>query len=150
MDIIATRNSFGDFGRVVKGQIIPDLQKSQAEKLIGSGAYRQATGDDHKASQDAKGRRVLNAKDRASAKSGSSVDLAPVLDQVAELREGITTAFEKLAAAIQSGVVEGAKNSSDTASVLSGDIAALNGRFDALEKQLETLKAPPAADGGKK
>lgn len=150
MDIIATRNSFGDFGRVKKRRIISDLQKSQAEKLIGSGAYRQATSEDHKAASDAKSRRIPNAKDRATRQAVSALDLASVQEQVAELREAMTTSLEALAAAIQSVAVAVAKETIDVVSPVSEAIAALNGRFDAVEKQIETLRTPPATDGGKK
>lgn len=150
MDIIATRNSFGDFGRVVKGQIIPDLQKSQAEKLIGSGAYRQATSEDHKASADSKGRRIPNAKDRATRKGDTAVDVGALQEQVHELREAMTASLAALATGIQSVIVAVAKETHEAASPISEAIAALNGRFDAVEKQIETLKTPPVADGGKK
>lgn len=62
MDIIATRGSFGDFGRVVRGQILKDVQRGHAEKLIASGAFRQATAEDARTAEARKNGGVLGAK----------------------------------------------------------------------------------------
>jgi uncharacterized protein with WD repeat len=62
MDIIATRGSFGDFGRVVRGQILKDVQRGHADKLIASGAFRQATAEDARTAEVRKNAGVLGAK----------------------------------------------------------------------------------------
>lgn len=48
MHLKATRGSFGDFGRVRKGQILKDVDKKLAEKLIKNGAYTEASEQDIK------------------------------------------------------------------------------------------------------
>ncbi|WP_368649688.1 hypothetical protein [Brucella intermedia] len=62
MHLKAIRGSFGDFGRVQKGQILQNVGKSVAEKLIKSGAYVEATANDIRAAGNRTELGILDAK----------------------------------------------------------------------------------------
>jgi len=62
MHLKAIRGSFGDFGRVQKGQILQNVAKSAAEKLIKSGAYVEATANDIRAAGNRTELGILDAK----------------------------------------------------------------------------------------
>lgn len=82
MHLKAIRGSFGDFGRVRKGQILKDLDRSLAEKLLDSGAYAEASEQDIK---DAKGRKelgILDAKKIATAPKGGTADIDTLLAEI--------------------------------------------------------------------
>lgn len=130
MDIIATRGSFGDFGRVTKGQILKDVQKSQAEKMIGSGAFRQATADDAKAADTRKKAGVVGAKAAALKSSVSQAEFDKRLqaadaavaaaneranEQIESAKAETKAAQDALAEAVQSHADELAKVQADAA-----------------------------------
>jgi Flp pilus assembly pilin Flp len=158
MDIIATRNSFGDLGRVKKGKIITDLTKTQAEKLLASGAYRSATDADHEAAKQDKNRREPSAKDRATSKLAASVDLSGVEAQLSELREAVGAGFDKLGAAIEAGFAASTKSGSEIAITITGAVEGVKGeveaRLDALNKEfaskVQEIVANASAGAGKK
>lgn len=62
MHLKAIRGSFGDFGRVQKGQILQNVAKTVAEKLIKSGAYVEATANDIRAASNRTELGILDAK----------------------------------------------------------------------------------------
>lgn len=62
MHLKAIRGSFGDFGRVQKGQILQNVAKTVAEKLIKSGAYVEATANDIRAAGNRTELGILDAK----------------------------------------------------------------------------------------
>lgn len=62
MHLKAIRGSFGDFGRVQKGQILQNVAKTVAEKLIKSGAYVEATLNDIRAAGNRTELGILDAK----------------------------------------------------------------------------------------
>lgn len=74
MHLKATRGSFGDFGRVQKGQILQNVAKSAAEKLIKSGAYVEATDADIKAAGNRKELGILDAKALALKSTAAPAD----------------------------------------------------------------------------
>ncbi|MFC7064845.1 hypothetical protein [Brucella rhizosphaerae] len=85
MHIKATRGSFGDFGRVRKGQILTDVDKSQAEKMLASGAYTEASEQDIK---NAKGRKELGILDAKKIAAASKSDTADINALLAEIEAG--------------------------------------------------------------
>lgn len=97
MDIIATRGSFGDFGRIVKGQILKDVQKGLAEKMIGSGAFRQATADDARAADTRKHAGVLGAKAASFRSDNPAMISAADADKIRKSAEEQVAAASKAA-----------------------------------------------------
>lgn len=101
MHIKATRGSFGDFGRVRKGQILKDVDKSQAEKMLASGAYAEASEQDIK---DAKGRKelgILDAKKTAAAAKSDTADIDALLAEIEAGEKALTASKAETETAVR-------------------------------------------------
>lgn len=147
MHLKAIRGSFGDFGRVQKGQILKDVAKTAAEKLIKSGAYVEATDADIKAAGNRKELGILDAKALALKSTAASAgDLESQLTKAkAEIEAASTkakTAEDALAQFRKEAETEitGLKATISDASV-EKDRAKLesDSRIKVLETDLETI-----------
>lgn len=83
MNLKATRGSYGDFGRVIRGTILKDVPKDQAAKLIKSGAYVEATAADLKAAEKAKTAETEKSKAQGKGKDALRDDGPTVAEYVA-------------------------------------------------------------------
>lgn len=155
MHIKATRGSFGDFGRVRKGQILKDVDKSQAEKMLASGAYAEASEQDIK---DAKGRKelgILDAKKTAAAAKSDTADIDALLAEIEAGEKALTaskaeteTAVRELAdfKADSEIVLTNANNAtSDAVSALDAYKSEAEGKLAEVVKASEGVKAEFAA-----
>ncbi|KAA9369557.1 hypothetical protein [Ochrobactrum quorumnocens] len=101
MHLIAIRGSYGDFGRVRKGQILKDMDKSLAEKLLASGAYAEASEQDIK---DAKGRKelgILDVKKIAAARKGDTADIDTLLAEIEAGERALTASKAETETAVR-------------------------------------------------
>lgn len=147
MHLKAIRGSFGDFGRVQKGQILQNVAKTVAEKLIKSGAYVEATANDIKAAGNRKELGILDAKALALksavapaddleselAKAKAEIEAANAKaktaeDALAQFRTEAETEINHLKAAISDASAE-----KDRAKLYS------DSRIKALETDVETI-----------
>jgi len=102
MHLKAIRGSFGDFGRVQKGQILQNVTKSVAEKLIKSGAYVEATANDIRAAGNRTELGILDAKalllkSAAAPESDLERDLANAKAEIEAANAKAKTAEDALA-----------------------------------------------------
>lgn len=102
MHLKAIRGSFGDFGRVQKGQILQNVAKSAAEKLIKSGAYVEATANDIRAAGNRTELGILDAKalllkSAAAPESDLERDLANAKAEIEATNAKAKTAEDALA-----------------------------------------------------
>ncbi|KAB2764783.1 hypothetical protein F9L00_03500 [Brucella anthropi] len=102
MHLKAIRGSFGDFGRVQKGQILQNVAKTVAEKLIKSGAYVEATANDIRAAGSRTELGILDAKalllkSAAAPESDLERDLANAKTEIEAANAKAKTAEDALA-----------------------------------------------------
>ncbi len=102
MHLKAIRGSFGDFGRVQKGQILQNVAKTVAEKLIKSGAYVEATANDIRAASNRTELGILDAKalllkSTAAPESDLERDLANAKAEIEAANAKAKTAEDALA-----------------------------------------------------
>ncbi len=155
MHLKATRGSFGDFGRVRKGQILKDVDKSLAEKLVKSGAYAEASEQDIK---DAKGRKelgILDAKKIAAAAKSDTADTDALLAEIEAGEKALTaskaateTAVRELAdfkADSETMLTNANKATSDAVSALDAYKSEAEGKLAEIVKASEGVTAEFAA-----
>lgn len=144
MDLIATRGVFGDFGRLTKGAVVKNVPKQQAEKMIKTSAYAEATADALKAAKAPK--KVIGAKAKAAAnnKAGTSIDSkaveAAVREAVKELRDDFN------------GTI---KTNNETLKAISEEVASLRQQLadtekthaEAISRLVSLVETKPDADG---
>lgn len=156
MDIIATRPSFGDFGRVKKGQILLDVAKTQAEKMTATRAFRPATSADKEAAEKRKKTPVVGAKAKADAqaKTASSDAYDALRSEVDELRQLLGDLLEKNRSAWEAFGAEVEKKLASAVSGFEKKFAAATDDIKKLNAHVagEQQKVPQATggDGGKK
>lgn len=90
MHLKAIRGSFGDFGRVRKGQILKDVDNKLAEKLIKNGAYSEASAQDIKDAENRKELGILDAKKIAAAPKGDTADIDTLLAEIEAGEQALT------------------------------------------------------------
>lgn len=101
MDLKAIRGSFGDFGRVRKGQIIKGVDKKLAEKLLTSGAYAEATSQDIKDVTNRTELGILDAKKIASAPKGDTADIDALLAEIEAGEKALTASKAETETAVR-------------------------------------------------
>ncbi|MDX0331731.1 hypothetical protein GOC48_16470 [Sinorhizobium meliloti] len=112
MDLIATRGVFGDFGRLKKGDVVRDVSKSQAEKMLKSGGYKTATAAEIKAAEERKKAGVPNAKTTAIESRKTANDGAKA--EIDKVRREASAEIEKILAAAKADV-DAARKEADQA-----------------------------------
>lgn len=165
MDIIATRPSFGDFGRVKKGQVLSDVAKTQAEKMIASRAFRMATGADKDAAEKRSKTPIVGAKAKADAKAkAASIDAYDALKaEVEQLRQeaagSVEKAMEVLGKGLQDFSAEVARKFAEAAEELqrfNGEVKRLSDEHQSLKDEVKLLSGEQkaqklsGAEGGRK
>ena len=149
MDIIAKRGTFGDFGRVHKGQVLKGVQKGLAEKLIAAGSYVEAT-DAALKEFEAKKKKMAEADKKRAA--GEKVEMRIGIDAAAlekmfgEIRGALDAFREGIKADIDALKVA---RESETVAVgdLAGDVQTLKDAVSALAEKLDGLKVDGNATG---
>ena len=165
MDIIATRPSFGDFGRVKKGQILSDVAKAQAEKMIASRAFRSATSADKDAAEKRTKTPVVGAKAQsdAKAKSASSDAYDALKAEVEQIRQESAASVEKITEILGKGVQDFSADiakklaaAAEEAQSLKAEVQRLSDEQQSLKDEVKRLSGEPKAqqpaggEGGKK
>lgn len=142
MDVIAKRGSFGDFGHVRKGKVLKGVSKGQAEKLIASGCYVEATPDAikefEKSRQAAKKR---NASEPASLKIG--IDAAALEKMFGEHRAALDAFKEGIAAEINQ-----MKERLEAGLAQASELAGLKDAIAGVAQKVEALSANSEGAGG--
>lgn len=159
MHLKAIRGSFGDFGRVQKGQILQNVAKSAAEKLIKSGAYVEATANDIRAAGNRTELGILDAKalllksttapesdlESELAKARAEIEVANATaktaeDALAQFRTEAETEINNLKIAISGVSSEKDKIKLDSDSrikVLEDDVATISKEYEKYKQDAE-------------
>uniref|UniRef100_A0A1A7GD44 Uncharacterized protein n=1 Tax=biofilter metagenome TaxID=1070537 RepID=A0A1A7GD44_9ZZZZ len=101
MDIKAIRGSFGDFGRVRKGQIVKGVDKKLAEKLLTSGAYAEATPKDIKDATNRTELGILHANEIAKAAKSEAADIDALLAEIEAGEKALTASKAETETAVR-------------------------------------------------
>jgi len=155
MDLKAIRGSFGDFGRVRKGQIVKGVDKKLAEKLLTSGAYAEATPKDIKDATNRTELGILHANEIAKAAKSDTADIDSLLAEIEAGEKALTaskaeteTAVRELAdfkADAQTKLADANKATSDAVSELDAYKSEAEGKLAEIVKASEGVTAEFAA-----
>lgn len=155
MDLKAIRGSFGDFGRVRKGQIIKGIDKKLAEKLLTSGAYAEATSQDIKDATSRTELGILDAKKIAAAPKGDTADIDTLLAEIEAGEKALTASKAEAETAIrelagfktdaEAKLMDANKATDDAKAELAAYKAEAEGKLAKIVKSSESVTAEFAA-----